>query len=101
MHRFDLIDTVPRSRWPMLTLGLSFLILSMMSSAVLAAPQEADVGSKSSDDKPLTLVAEGTRPLLTITFASADRVVDEAKSSLMLPVSLKRSRCLKRFSKRH
>ena len=79
MHRFDLIDTVDRSMRLLLSVGLCCLVVSSMSSAVLAAPQAAESDSKSRDDKPLTLVAEGTRPLLTITFASADRIVDEAK----------------------
>ena len=79
MRRFDLIDLVQRSGQRLLTIGLTLSILSVMSSAALAVPQSADSDTKSSEDKPLTLVAEGTRPLLTITFASADRIVDEAK----------------------
>ena len=79
MPRFDLIDTVHRSMRLLLSAGLSFLVVSLMNSAVFAAPQAAETNDKTKDDKPLTLVAEGTRPLLTITFASADRIVDEAK----------------------
>ena len=79
MRHFDFIDFVQRSGRSLLALGLTLSILSLMNSAALAGPQVADSDSKSTDDKPLTLVAEGTRPLLTITFASADRIVDEAK----------------------
>ena len=79
MRRFDLIDTIQRSSRLLLSVGLFLSILSLMSSGAFASPQAADTGSKSPDDKPLTLVAEGTRPLLTITFASADRIVEEAR----------------------
>lgn len=79
MRRIDLNQIVQRSSRLLLTMGLSFSIATLLSSAALAAPQTADDESTTSDEKPLTLVAEGTRPLLTITFSSADRIVDEAK----------------------
>lgn len=79
MRRFDLIDLAKHSGRCLLPLGLTFSIFSAISSAAVAGPQAADNDGTSKDEKPLTLVAEGTRPLLTITFSSADRIVDEAK----------------------
>jgi hypothetical protein len=58
------------------------LLLSLVSG--LAAPQAFAASQESnttadSEDKPLTLIAEGTRPLLTVTFASADRFMSQAQ----------------------
>ena len=51
---------------------------SLLISPVVAAPQAA---KDKSDEKEegITLIEEGTRPLATVTFASADRFINEAR----------------------
>ena len=60
------------SRWA----GLCCVMALFLGVPLTAVAQNSDSGA---DEKPLTLVAEGTRPLLTITFSSADRFMSEAK----------------------
>ena len=56
-------------------LSLSFAILE-----VCAAPEAyGQTKSDEKDNKGLTLIEEGTRPLATVTFASVDRFVEEAR----------------------
>ncbi len=63
---------------------LSLLAIAAMActtATAMCAPQ-ADTkagGDEPKEDKPITLVAEGKRPLLTITFASVNRFLDEAR----------------------
>lgn len=65
-------------RW--LKRSFAFLTAStFLLGATWAAPQADDAKKASDEEKPLTLIAEGKRPLLTITFASANRFLDEAK----------------------
>ena len=56
--------------------GLLCFVVFLSGAPMRVMAQDSNPAS---DEKPLTLVAEGTRPLLTITFASADRFVSEAK----------------------
>ena len=61
-------------------LCLAIVTLTVCGSHAFAAAQESRSGaSAASDEKPLTLIAEGKRPLLTITFASAERFVEQAR----------------------
>lgn len=59
--------------------GLFEMLAFLLGALVSPLPLVAQDNQPAADEKPLTLVAEGTRPLLTITFASADRFVSEAK----------------------
>ena len=57
-----------------------FALIGMTLNAFVPRLQ-AQTSSKSSDEKSedFALIKEGTRPLATVTFASADRFMDEAK----------------------
>jgi hypothetical protein len=59
--------------------ALVFGVLCVSQSA--AAPQVSEKGTDKADKKEegFTLIKEGTRPLATVTFASADRFVGEAR----------------------
>ncbi len=60
--------------------ALALAAMTFCGPHVCAAPQSSKSDtSTSSDEKPLTLVAEGKRPLLTVTFSGADRFMDQAK----------------------
>jgi hypothetical protein len=56
-------------------------VVAMMAFAMLLTPYSTAAAQSSSDDEDegITLFAEGTRPLATVTFASANRFVDEAR----------------------
>ena len=53
-------------------------ICSMQNANGQTASDEKPTSPKN-DEKGFSLIAEGTRPLATVTFASADRFVDEAR----------------------
>ena len=58
------------------------LILAVICSLQTANGQttsDEKSASAKSEEKGFSLIAEGTRPLATVTFASADRFVDEAR----------------------
>ena len=58
------------------------LILTLVCSLRTANGQttsDEKPASSNSEDKGFSLIAEGTRPLATVTFASADRFVNEAR----------------------
>lgn len=56
------------------------LLCTVFSNSPFAAAQDSSDSPKSEkDEKPLQLIAEGNRPLLTITFASADRFVEQSR----------------------
>jgi hypothetical protein len=60
---------------------LAFIVLFVMGlngSLGFAAPQ-TDANDTDDEKNPIKLIAEGNRPLLTITFASANRFMDEAR----------------------
>lgn len=54
------------------------IVLAILTTcrSVPAVPQAAE---QNADEKPLTLVAEGKRPLLTVTFSSVDRFLSQAR----------------------
>ena len=54
------------------------LICSMQTANGQTTSDEKSAPTEK-DEKGFTLIAEGTRPLATVTFASADRFVDEAR----------------------
>jgi hypothetical protein len=64
--------------WLTVPMMLAVSVFIGTNNLSLAASQNSS-DDKKTDEKPLTLVAEGNRPLLTITFASADRFVEEAQ----------------------
>ena len=58
------------------------LLLAMICSSGTANGQSStndQATPQKGEEKGFTLIAEGTRPLATVTFASADRFVDEAR----------------------
>ena len=60
----------------------TMLILTLVCSLRTANGQttsDEKPASSNSEDKGFSLIAEGTRPLATVTFASADRFVNEAR----------------------
>lgn len=60
----------------------TMLILAVICSLQTANGQttsDEKSASAKSEEKGFSLIAEGTRPLATVTFASADRFVDEAR----------------------
>jgi len=80
MRRSSMFRNLSALRRVVLTTGFILFSTLLPVSPLFAGPQDsAKSRSGSGDEKPLTFVAEGTRPLLTITFASADRFVNEAK----------------------
>jgi len=75
-----MFTTVSGLRKRILTVGVLAFSALLPASPLLAGQKDGEKNnSVTGDDKPLTLIAEGTRPLLTITFASADRFVEQAK----------------------
>lgn len=66
------------------TFGWRPWILSLLAVAVIipsgvAHGQTGKAGEDSKEQKGVTLIEEGTRPLATVTFASANRFIDEAR----------------------
>ena len=60
-------------------IALTCLVLgSLLISPIVAAPQ-ATKDKSVEKEEGITLIEEGTRPLATVTFASADRFIDEAR----------------------
>ena len=57
-------------------LSLSFLIAGICFAPAVNAQTKSD---EKTAEKGFTLIEEGTRPLATVTFASADRFVEEAR----------------------
>lgn len=55
-----------------------FAVATLLGSMTEAAPQPGEEKSDK-DENPLSLIAEGNRPLLTITFASADRFMEQSR----------------------
>ena len=73
-------QSVCGSRKSLRILIVGFMTIGLFGSAAVGSPQsKTDADQKTNDEKPLTLVAEGSRPLLTITFANADRFVGAAR----------------------
>lgn len=79
------IDFLPNSVADLRRNVFSFLLVfaaCVCSAGTAGSAPQADAGAKtdeSKQDKPITLVAEGKRPLLTITFASVNRFLDETR----------------------
>ncbi len=81
--RFSL-NSIPRPfagfrfrTWLSVMFGIA-LICSLRTANGQTASDEKPTSTKSVE-KGFSLIAEGTRPLATVTFASADRFVDEAR----------------------
>ncbi|GEM_PF-358390 len=58
---------------------LIFALICSLRSANGQTSSDEKPASTNSKEKGFSLIAEGTRPLATVTFASADRFVDEAR----------------------